>query len=190
MKDQVYYVSKGSIEVEQYVDPVNGDSTITTSEFFKGQRFRALSSGAISSSTDLVLIETVNDGLPLYNFNTFKVAPTKDINIAVDALDDIKVVPNPYYAFSAYEGDRLEQEVKIINLPQTCTISIFTVNGNLLRTYQKDDASTTSLSWDLKNQDNINIASGLYIIHVNVPGIGEKVLKWFGVLRPVDLSTF
>lgn len=188
--DRVYYVSKGSIEVDQNVDPVNGDSTITTSEFFKGQRFRAVSSGAISSSTDLVLIETVNDGLPLYNFNTFKVAPTKDVNIAVAALDEIKVVPNPYYAYSAYETDRLEQEVKIINLPQTCTISIFTVNGNLVRTYEKDNASSTSLSWDLKNQDNINIASGLYIIHVNVPGIGEKVVKWFGVLRPVDLSTF
>jgi hypothetical protein len=25
---------------------------------------------------------------------------------------------------------------------------------------------------------------------VNVPGVGEKVVKWFGVLRPIDLDTF
>jgi len=25
---------------------------------------------------------------------------------------------------------------------------------------------------------------------VDAPGIGEKTVKWFGVLRPVDLDTF
>jgi hypothetical protein len=42
----------------------------------------------------------------------------------------------------------------------------------------------------LKNERNIPIASGTYIIHVDVPGIGEKILKWFGVMRPVDLNNF
>jgi hypothetical protein len=42
----------------------------------------------------------------------------------------------------------------------------------------------------LKNQANIPVASGMYIIHVEVDGVGEKVLKWFGVMRPVDLDTF
>ena len=36
----------------------------------------------------------------------------------------------------------------------------------------------------------IPIASGLYIIHVDAPGIGEKVIKWFGTMRPIDLNTF
>ena len=107
-----------------------------------------------------------------------------------EALQEVKAVPNPYYAYSEYEQQRLDYLVKIINLPKTCTVSIFTVNGTLVRTFNKDDATTTSIDWDLKNQDNINIASGLYIIHINAPGIGEKVIKWFGVLRPVDLSTF
>ena len=35
-----------------------------------------------------------------------------------------------------------------------------------------------------------SFASGMYIIHVEVEGVGEKVLKWFGVMRPVDLDTF
>jgi len=105
-------------------------------------------------------------------------------------LDQIKVVPNPYYAYSKYEQTRLEYLVKIINLPQTCTVNIFTVNGTLVRTFRKDDASVTSIDWDLKNQDNITVASGLYIMHIEVPGVGEKVIKWFGVLRPIDLNSF
>jgi len=44
--------------------------------------------------------------------------------------------------------------------------------------------------WDLKNQSGIPIASGLYIIHVDAPGIGEKILKWFGVMRPLDLQNY
>jgi len=42
----------------------------------------------------------------------------------------------------------------------------------------------------LKNDYGVPIASGLYIIHINSPGIGEKIIKWFGSLRPIDLDTF
>ena len=48
----------------------------------------------------------------------------------------------------------------------------------------------TSIDWDLKNQANIPIASGIYLIHITAPGIGERVIKWFGALRPVDLNAF
>lgn len=185
----LYYLSDGSVEVDQY-SVSNGDTTIVAQEFFKGQAFTAVADGALNSSSDLQLVETINQGLPLYHFNTYKVAPTIDIGIGEDALSEINVVPNPYYAYSSYEVKRLEQLVKIINLPQTCTVNIFMVNGTLVRTYRKDDAASTSIDWDLKNQNNINIASGLYIIHVDAPGLGEKVVKWFGVLKPVDLSSF
>jgi hypothetical protein len=63
------------------------------------------------------------------------------------------------------------------------------LNGTLVRRFKKDDP-LTSLDWDLKNQTGIPIASGLYILHIDVPGVGEKVLKWFGVMRPIDLDTF
>jgi hypothetical protein len=190
---QTYYVRSGEIRVNQeQIIPV-GDSfevNIVDEEFFRGQTFTAIENGAIGASLDIELVETINKGLPLYNFSTDDVAPTMSQEIGVEALDQIKVVPNPYYAYSEYEQTRLQYLVKIINLPQTCTVNIFTVNGTLVRTFRKDDATVTSIDWDLKNQDNITVASGLYIIHVEVPGIGEKVIKWFGVLRPIDLNSF
>jgi hypothetical protein len=109
--------------------------------------------------------------------------------VANDFLDRINVVPNPYYAFSGYETSRLDNRVKFINLPQTCTISIYTVSGTLVRKYRKDN-DLTYLDWDLKNASNIPIAGGVYICHIDVPGVGEKVLKWFGAMRPIDLQNF
>jgi len=99
------------------------------------------------------------------------------------------IVPNPYYAYSSYETDQLDNRVKITNLPEKCTISIYTVNGIMVRQIKKDN-TLTSVDWDLKNSAGIPIASGMYLIHVNTPGVGEKVIKWFGSLRPVDLNAF
>ena len=48
----------------------------------------------------------------------------------------------------------------------------------------------TAVEWDLKNTSGIPIASGLYLIHVEVPNVGERTIKFFGVLRPIDLDTF
>jgi hypothetical protein len=79
--------------------------------------------------------------------------------------------------------------VKVTNLPEVCTVSIYNLSGTLIRQYQKADP-LTSLDWDLKNEVNVPIAGGVYLIHVKVPDVGEKILKWFGVLRPTDLDNF
>jgi hypothetical protein len=42
----------------------------------------------------------------------------------------------------------------------------------------------------LKNNFGIPISSGLYILHINADGVGEKIIKWYGALRPIDLDTF
>tara|TARA_B100001029_G_C14883685_1_gene351395 strand:- start:568 stop:732 length:165 start_codon:yes stop_codon:yes gene_type:complete len=53
----------------------------------------------------------------------------------------------------------------------------------------KKDDSMASMDWDLKNSYGIPVASGLYVIHVKTPE-GEKILKWFGAMRPIDLDIF
>ncbi len=132
-----------------------------------------------------------NGGMPHYTFNTANIAAYRnDQPTAVAALDTIGIVPNPYYAYSAYEVSQLDARVKITNLPQKCTITIYSVDGLQVRTISRDDASITSYDWDLKNDAGIPISSGLYIIHINAPGIGEKTLKWFGVMRPTDLNNY
>lgn len=131
-----------------------------------------------------------NDGRPVYTFETRGVAVSKNqVTVLRDALDEINVVPNPYYAVSEYETTALDNRVKITNLPEQCKIRIYNMSGTLIREYNKSDPSNF-LDWDLSNQVGIPISSGVYIIHVDVPGVGEKILKWFGVMRPVDLNNF
>ena len=45
-----------------------------------------------------------------------------------------------------------------------------------------------ALEWDLKNSKGIPVASGVYLIHIDAPGIGERMIKWFGVQRQFDPS--
>ena len=129
-----------------------------------------------------------NGGKPMYSWSMDDIATvTASQDQLKEALDIINVVPNPYYAFSEYERSRLDTRIKFTNLPERCTIRIYTVNGKLIRTFMKD-SPITSLDWNLTNQVNIPVASGIYLVHVTVPGIGERVLKAFISMRTPDLQ--
>lgn len=131
-----------------------------------------------------------NASYPIYQFTLDNERTIHDNNVAVaDELGKINVVPNPYYAYSEYETDRLDTRIKVTNLPQTCTVTIYNIRGKLIRQFKKDDP-ITSLDWDLKNHTGIPVAGGVYLIHVDIPGVGERVLKWFGGMRQPDLDNF
>lgn len=136
------------------------------------------------------VIDNSNDGNPQYSFNTNDLSPKKrQLAVGQEALELIKIVPNPYYGLSAYEGSQLDNNVKITNLPPRCDVSIFASNGTLIRVIRKDNSLPFAL-WDLRNDYNVPIASGVYIIHVNAFELGEKVVKFMGAMRPVDLNAF
>jgi len=131
-----------------------------------------------------------NNKLPAYGFSTKGLFTETNTNpVLIKALDIINVVPNPYYAYSQYEDSRIDNRIKFTNLPQQCTITIYNMNGQLIRQLTKDNP-LTSQDWNLKNHVGIPISGGMYIIHIDVPGVGEKILKWFGAMRTVDLDNF
>lgn len=134
-----------------------------------------------------------NNKYPMYNFSTEEVATEFYNETAFDEdLDMIRVVPNPYYAYSSYETVPLDNRVKITNLPDVCQVTIYTLSGTEIRKYNKDN-SITAIEWDLKNFAGVPIAGGMYIIHIEteIDGVKkERVLKWFGMLRKPDMNTF
>lgn len=150
------------------------------------------------------VVDSTNNGLPKYWFTTEGLGvDTGRTDIAEDFLDDIRAVPNPYYAYSAYENDQIDNRIKVINLPPSCTVSIYGIDGTLVRRFERAVGTNTtagseaekanldsSLDWDLKNTKGVPIASGVYLIHIDAPGLGEKTIKWFGVIRPLDLTSF
>lgn len=139
-------------------------------------------------------------GYPTYRFKIDgKQAKPLDKEGVENALNGINVVPNPYYGFSNYETSRLSTIVKITNLPAKCTVTIYSLDGKFIRQYKRDEQPGTAsgnailnsqiipdLEWDLKNNKGIPVAAGVYLIHVNAPGLGERTLKWFGITRKYD----
>jgi hypothetical protein len=130
----------------------------------------------------------LNGGKPMYSWNMDALQTTTASRDALlSALDLINVVPNPYYAFADYERNRIDTRVKITNLPDQCTVTIYSSSGKMVRQYKKDN-QVTSIDWDLKNAIGVPIASGVYLIHVDVPDVGEKIVKFFGGMRQIDLE--
>ena len=139
----------------------------------------------------------VNGGFPLYNFSTAGLAPTPYSDLAGNKgiftdtlLNRIRVVPNPYYGYNTYEQTRLDTRVKIVNLPKTATISIYALDGTLVRRLKKDNPNQSFLEWDIRNAKGLPIASGMYLFHVSAEGYGEKVISWFGAMRPLDITQY
>ena len=133
----------------------------------------------------------INNMYPKYSFVIDGLDPImNDPEKTESDLDLITIVPNPYYAFSDYEGNALNNKVKITNLPNNCTVTIYNLSGTKIRQFKKDN-ELPSIEWDLTNFANTPVASGFYLIHVkdNVSG-GERTIKFFGAMRLIDLNTF
>jgi hypothetical protein len=144
------------------------------------------------AETDAPYEETLqNHGFPMYKFSTKNIAPvTNNKEVHADLLNEINIVPNPYYGFSTYERTSLETYVKMVNLPDYCDISIFTVNGTLVKKFKKASSGISYVDWDLKNDAGIPISGGIYIIYIRADGIGERTLKFLCAMRPTDLNAF
>ncbi|MBL0341629.1 MAG: hypothetical protein IPP71_12215 [Bacteroidetes bacterium] len=182
--------------------PVTHDGTTYT---VAGQNFVATQTAFTGDGTVTTSYPS-NNFIPLYEFGTQSLAPVQqNTSIASEALNQINVVPNPYYAFSSYEQNQLDNRIKIVNLPANCEVTILTQSGVLVRKFKRDvlidnsegmienNASInqeTALDWDLKNFKGIPIASGIYLIHIDAGKFGSRTLKWLGMLRPIDLDTF
>ncbi len=142
-------------------------------------------------------LTTVNNNNPMYMFEltqdiatlTGQATDAQITSIQDSILGMINVVPNPYYSYSSYEtSSQLETRVRFVNVPGNTVITIYSVDGTLVRKFNATPANTTYYDWDLHNQSGLPIAGGIYLIHFQTP-FGERVVKWFGTMRPVDLNS-
>ena len=103
-------------------------------------------------------------------------------------LKNIAVVPNPYVGAASWEPStsevgRGERRIFFIHLPSECTIRIYTISGKLVDIVEHSSSiSDGQESWDLVSKDGTDIAFGVYVFHVDAPGIGEIIGK-FAVIK-------
>ena len=123
----------------------------------------------------------------IYSFTT--IASKINSEIAKEQLSSIAVVPNPYNVASSweprhqYQSGRGPRKIDFINLPSTCTIKIFTLSGYLVNTlYHNEVFENGTQSWNLLSSDNLEISYGVYLYHIDAPGLGEHTGK-FAVIK-------
>ena len=113
-----------------------------------------------------------------FSFTTSAFQPTKgNAELAREESRKINVFPNPYFGFNSRETSRLNKYVTFNHLPARAIIRIFNLAGVLVNVLEKDDASQFK-KWDLRNHNNLPVASGIYIVHIEMPDLGTtKILK-------------
>jgi hypothetical protein len=98
------------------------------------------------------------------------------------------VVPNPYVGAASFEPDRFatsgrgERRLEFRGLPQNCTVRIYTVRGELVQTLRHDGSNDGFVPWNLRTKDNLDVAPGLYIYHVDAGQFGDYIGK-FAIIK-------
>ena len=109
-----------------------------------------------------------------------------DNQTASSNMDNIYVVPNPYVGANEIEPanklagqNRGERRIYFENLPMQCTIRIYTLSGELVNTIEHESGVDNGREfWNLLNHDGFSVAYGVYLAHIDAPGVGEKLIKF------------
>jgi len=117
----------------------------------------------------------------IFSFST--TASTESNQVEKENMDNIYVVPNPYVVSSNIESldlqnprDRGPRRVYFANLPAMCTIKIYTMAGDLVRTLKHEGSIENGIeTWDLTTSDNFPVSFGIYIFHVESENGNESV---------------
>jgi len=122
---------------------------------------------------------------------TFSVkGPNMDESGNTTDLDLIKVVPNPYVVthigeaalLSSQTSGRGEREIRFTRVPPGSKISIFTVRGDKIRTLTQDELAVGNVYWNLRTDENLDAAYGIYIFVVETES-GETKIGKFALLK-------
>jgi len=143
-----------------------GNLTASAFPYYYGWRFSLDSSIYTPSIGDVLTIE----GAPLNGPNDKFVFKVDGINTnqAKYDLNNIRVVPNPYFVqySSMVETSEGQSVLEFQKIPEKCTIRIYNLAGDLVKTIKHNDETGTA-RWNLLSKNNQQVASGIYLFYVN-----------------------
>ena len=145
---------------------------------------KLISAGASYTVGDLMTIYPytitrpfMEPGYPLYyQFSVTGTTVTNSTAVSRNDMEKIRAVPNPYLGFNVLETSSSNRFITFMRLPEVCTIKIYTLNGDLINTINKDN-TTSDQQWNLRTFEDVPVASGMYIALIDAPGIGQKIIK-------------
>ncbi|MBN2601664.1 MAG: hypothetical protein JXR87_06700 [Candidatus Marinimicrobia bacterium] len=177
--DNVPYADTTWITVDP---PSPGDQCyIATTKPFRNTTYKMVFDTTISNGT--TIIDTSWAVYKMGDVFRFTLNGADSSNtLAKNELDDICVVPNPYVVTASWEPRNMykfgrgERRLHFYHLPKDCTIRIYNLRGYLVDTIEHHSTADDGMEpWDILSKDDNEIAYGIYVFHVDAPGIGEKI---------------
>jgi len=96
-------------------------------------------------------------------------------------LKDLRVVPDPYVVTNAWESSEYGKKLQFRNLPDRCTIKIYTLAGEHIATV--DHAAPTGCEfWNMRTRNDQFIAPGTYLFNATTTD-GHSAKGRFLVIR-------
>lgn len=118
------------------------------------------------------------------NNNRYPVYPYRASN--TEFPRNVYVVPNPFRQHSRLVGENEQYRMEFIGLPGKCTITIYTLMGEIVQEIQHDDG-TGSASWGSveklnyqMNKWSLGVAPGIYIFRVESHAAGHEGESYIG----------
>ncbi|HEY6951429.1 MAG TPA: hypothetical protein VI758_03415, partial [Bacteroidota bacterium] len=170
-----------------FMEPNSKDSLVATWSFILANAPDSLHTNPLPGDTARIRLKK-----PFLSSDVFRFVSATDhvsLSAAKSDLANIKVVPNPYLASAQWENKnpyttgRGPRSLHFTHLPAQCTIRIFTVNGELVKTIVHNNLIENGTEdWNMLSDDSLSIAYGIYIYYVDAPGIGKTMGK-FAVIK-------
>ncbi|KAA0230803.1 hypothetical protein EDS67_05145 [candidate division KSB1 bacterium] len=130
-----------------------------------------------------ILSTKTNQPVDLYTFNTAGFEAEATAQAAKSAAQLVNIFPNPYLGQNRGEVNPVDRYMTLTHLPDGAVVRIFTLAGDLIQTLddaaraQQGTLGTGTARWNLRNESDVPVASGMYFIHVDMGALGAKVLK-------------
>ncbi len=186
--DSIGTVVKGD---PNYYDAVNGKYTFVDSTVQIGANYyyaltafdTGKSSWAVNTSARFP--ETNSNRVPSLESSIFANRTIVSFKATIppfNKLSEILVVPNPFVIGEGFSQPGAGDEIQFVNIPNPCTIRIYTVRGDLVKTIKVDEGTGAIVAWNQVTDFGQFVESGIYIFHVDAPGLGTKVGK-FAIVR-------
>src|SRR5690606_1821537 len=85
-----------------------------------------------------------------------------------DVADLVTVTPNPYIitGLNDERNQASSHNIDFLNLPADYTLTLIDVSGQIVFQVVTEGAASGKYTWDMQSKDGNEVASGLYIYHL------------------------
>jgi len=177
------YFEQNGVEMPQYIDAADTSAGEWVWYKFVDEEVR-------EGSEVYYSVTAFDRGMP--SFNVPVLESGKDANRqvffpgqqAAPNGENVYVIPNPYLGRSEFDGQTdVAKRIWFVNLPETCTIRIYTLSGDLVQTIEHDGPHMASITsarqavgeaitssgvheWNMVTRNNQSVASGVYLYSI------------------------